>query len=185
MATIRRYPLTPTALNELEKDFERLYYGLSQTATATVERAVQHAETYFNGHLFSETFGSTPGQQAVINTSTSVKTRGKYGAVGTLTATGKTEDTGFNILMAVEFGAGIAYNWFGGNPDYISLGMGVGTWPGQTHAYDFDGWMYMGKDGKLHHTYGTRAAMPMHKTILDMKAEMSMLITEEIKRWLF
>lgn len=179
MAIIRRYPLNSLALDELIGDFEKLYYGLPEVANSAVERATQHAQTDFDYFLSA----ATSGRQAVITTSTRTRRWGKYGAVGTLTATGKTEDTGFNILFGVEFGAGIAYNWGVGNTDYSAMGMGVGTWPGQTHAYDFEGWTYF-KDEEFHHTYGTPATMPMHRTIMDTRAQMSGFIVEEIRKWL-
>ena len=179
-SVIKRYPLVSSAMLELASDLERLSYGLGTVTSEVVDTAVQHADKYFNGHLFA---GTTAGRQAVIQTSTSVD-KAEKNATGWLTATGMTTETGFNILYAVEFGAGIAYNWSGWNPSVPELGMGVGTWePNKGHAFDFDGWVYF-KGGEFHHTYGTPAAMPMHYTILDIKAEMPRLVKEAIRKWL-
>lgn len=183
---IKRYPLNTAAIDELLRDIEKLYGGLPEIARASAERATEHAAKDFDYFLSA----ATPGRQAVINTETRTKKHGKYGTVGTLTATGKTEETGFNILMAVEFGAGIAYNFGSGNPSFSDMRMGVGTWPGQTHAFDFDGWFYptgeVDEKGKpiYRHTYGTPATMPMHRTIMDTKAQLPGFVAEEIKKWL-
>lgn len=68
--------------------------------------------------------------------------------------------TGENVLF-IEFSAGITY----GTDTYpLPSGepYGVGTYPGQTHAYDPNGWWYTDKSGQKHHSYGNRAYMPMY-----------------------
>ena len=60
------------------------------------------------------------------------------------------------ILLA-EFGSGLLAD----NPDAGKFGMGQGTFPGQTHAFDEDGWWWMTTDGEWHHSYGVPAEMPM------------------------
>ena len=67
------------------------------------------------------------------------------------------------ILMA-EFGAGLLAN----NPRAYEFGYGTGTFPGQTHAEDPDGWWYMDLDGRWHHSYGVTPGMPMYKASLVM-----------------
>lgn len=67
------------------------------------------------------------------------------------------------ILMA-EFGAGL----IAGNPDAKRFGMGTGTFPGQTHAEDPEGWWYMDMDYEWHHSYGIKATMPMATAAEDM-----------------
>lgn len=63
-------------------------------------------------------------------------------------------------VLFVEFGAGFYYNKKE-NPWSANYGYGVGTYPGQTHANDPEGWSYRGNDDKWHHTKGTEATMPM------------------------
>lgn len=175
---IKRYPLKESAIRELEEDLTELSGGLSIAVQNIVSNAVQHADNYFNGYMT----GATAGRQAAIGTTTSVEAT-KNEATGRLTATGNIEDTGFNILYAVEFGAGIAGIYGVSNTSFKEMGMGTGSWYGQTHAFDPAGWNYY-KDGDFHHTYGTPATMPMHNTIQDLKAEMPRLIHEELRKWL-
>lgn len=185
MAVIRRYPLNSIAMKEFEDDLTKLWEAMGDTPESFCEYIVDISEKAFHSWLGD----ATSGRQAVISTSTSYQKHGKYGATGTLTATGKTEDTGFNILMAVEFGAGIAgVNGFANTS--FELGMGSGTWPGQTHAYDFEGWWYPSGefnengDEIYRHTYGTPATMPMHNTIQGVKQAAPRILREVMHKWL-
>lgn len=67
------------------------------------------------------------------------------------------------ILME-EFGAGLLAN----NPDAGKFGMGTGTFPGQTHAEDPEGWWYMDLNYEWHHSDGVAPTMPMAHAAEDM-----------------
>ena len=66
------------------------------------------------------------------------------------------------ILMA-EFGSG----WHSEVLFDID-GVGQGTFPGQTHAFDPKGWFWKDKEGKTHHSYGEAPTYPMYKASLEM-----------------
>lgn len=87
----------------------------------------------------------------------------EMGCKAILIATGKVYEAEgrepFYSILAIEFGAGIYYNPQP-NPKENDLGFGVGTFPGQVHAFE-DGWYYLGNDNKWHYTHGVRATMPM------------------------
>ena len=73
-------------------------------------------------------------------------------------------------LLMVEFGAGI--NAKHKNPKARDMGMGVGTFPGQTHAFDPDGWWYMDMDWEWHHVKeGVDPGMPMYNAAQEMERE--------------
>lgn len=59
--------------------------------------------------------------------------------------------------LMLEFGSGLKAE----NPSGIS-GVGQGTFPGQTHAFDKGGWWYMDLDGNWHHSTGISPKMPMY-----------------------
>lgn len=64
-------------------------------------------------------------------------------------------------VLFLEFSAGVTY----GTSSYpLPSGSkyGVGTYPGQAHAYDKNGWWYVDERGEKHHSYGNRAYMPMY-----------------------
>lgn len=105
----------------------------------------------------------------------------KAGCKAILMATGKTvtssDGRGFNLLLAVEFGAGVKYNATA-NPKASEFGMGVGTFPDQTHAFDPNGWYYLGDDGEWHHSYGVRATMPMYKASMEIQRNIKEIAKE-------
>lgn len=92
---------------------------------------------------------------------------------------GKLIVTGVDCLY-VEFGAGIYFNNGNTHPKAHELGYGVGTYPGQTHAYDPMGWYYRDSDGTLRHSLGTEATMPVYKASLEMISKI-----EEVAREVF
>lgn len=73
----------------------------------------------------------------------------------------------FNTLLAVEFGAGIYHNATP-NPKADDFGLGVGTFPGQIHAFE-NGWYYLGEDNEWHYTHGVKATMPMYFAGKEMR----------------
>lgn len=74
----------------------------------------------------------------------------------------------FSTILAIEFGAGKTYNPPPGNPMAGQLGFGVGTFPGQLHAFD-DMWFYWEEDEqKWKPTQGVEATMPMYNARMEM-----------------
>lgn len=102
-----------------------------------------------------------------------------------LIATGRevTLDDGrvFNLLFAIEFGAGIKYNPTS-NPKSAEFGFGVGTFPGQKHALDPNGWNYLGDDGEWHHSYGIRATMPMYKAAEEIRKNINNIVNDVFRK---
>lgn len=75
----------------------------------------------------------------------------------------------FSILLAIEFGAGIHFNPTP-NPIISSeFPYGVGTFPGQVHAFQSEGWMYWDeKVQEWRHTYGVKATMPLYNADMEI-----------------
>ena len=68
--------------------------------------------------------------------------------------------SGTDVLF-VEFSAGISY----GTDSYpLPSGdkYGMGTYPGKGNWDNPNGWWYKDESGKLHHSFGNRAYMPMY-----------------------
>ena len=102
------------------------------------------------------------------------------GCKAILISTGQTKSNDYgtiNTLLLVEFGAGIRLN-SNENPKAGEFGMGVGTYPGQIHAFDPDGWYYWGEDEKWHHTYGTKATMPMYIASVAIRTQVADIARE-------
>ena len=117
-----------------------------------------------------------------ISTDISVE---KAGCKGIIIATGEVkysdEYAPFSTILAIEFGAGISYNP-NPNPNADELGFGVGTFPGQSHAFE-DGW-YFWDDVKQKWIYskGVKATMPMYvaqKKIVEVAKEVAQEVFKE------
>jgi hypothetical protein len=92
-------------------------------------------------------------------------TEEQAGCKAILIATGEVKESEgyapFNTLLAIEFGAGIHHNPTP-NPSADKFGLGVGTFPGQIHAFE-DGWYYWDdKAQEWRYTHGVKATMPMY-----------------------
>ena len=75
-------------------------------------------------------------------------------------------------VLFIEFGSGIHYN--PSDPEHAGqFGYGVGTYPGQTHAFDPKGWWYRDETGAPRHSYGQQATAPMlqasHEIIANIR----------------
>lgn len=105
----------------------------------------------------------------------------KMGCQAMIVGTGKTvtdeKGRNFNLLFGIEFGSGIRYNPTE-NPLASDFGMGVGTFPGQKHALDPGGWMYLDKDGNWKHSYGIKATMPFYKAMLEIRKNVDKVVKE-------
>lgn len=88
-----------------------------------------------------------------------------------LIATGKTVEVEdrepFYTLLAIEFGAGIHYNAIP-NPKADELGFGVGTYPGQVHAWDDTWWFWDEQSESWKPTHGVKATMPMYNATMEI-----------------
>ena len=96
----------------------------------------------------------------------------KIGCKGILLAKGAVKEqegyAPFSILLAIEFGAGVHFNPTP-NPIISSeFPYGVGTFPGQTHAYQ-DMWFYWDENTQeWKPTHGVKATMPMYSADMEI-----------------
>lgn len=103
----------------------------------------------------------------------------KAGCKAMLIASGQTKSNDYgtvNTLLLVEFGAGVFYNP-SDNPKAGEMGYGIGTFPGQIHAFE-DGWYYWGEDEKWHYTHGIKATMPMYNASVTVRQQVAEIARE-------
>ena len=74
----------------------------------------------------------------------------------------------FSILLAIEFGAGVHFNPTPNPLIGSEFPYGVGTFPGQTHAYE-DMWFYWDENTQeWKPTHGVKATMPMYNADIEI-----------------
>ena len=78
-------------------------------------------------------------------------------------------------VLFMEFGAGVKHG--SGHPQAGEFGMGPGTYPGQKHAFDPQGWWFKSGDGMIH-TYGNAPGMPMYNAAKDLRKEIEQTAME-------
>lgn len=83
-----------------------------------------------------------------------------------------------SAILFLEFGAGITNNSGVKHPLADEKGYGVGTYPGQTHAFDDEGWWYMDDSGQWRHSFGIGADMPMYKASMAMRLRIARIAKE-------
>ena len=97
----------------------------------------------------------------------------KMGCKGILLAKGAVKEQDgyapFSVLLAIEFGAGVHYNPTPNPLISSEFPYGVGTFPGQVHAFQSEGWMYWDdKAQEWRHTYGVKATMPLYNADMEI-----------------
>lgn len=90
-----------------------------------------------------------------------------------------------DAILFLEFGSGLkGLNEGPGHPYAADHGMMPGTYPGEGHWDDPEGWFYYNsqKGGKRFHTYGQVASMPMYFGGKKMREEFRK-VAKEVFRW--
>lgn len=156
--------LSISGIKALQKQLADYRYSLPQKCKELTERLKDIGINVIEARI-----GQSPlGKYITVKTDMSEEKAG-YKAI--LIATGAVKESEgyapFNTLLAIEFGAGIHYNPIP-NPNAEEFGLGVGTFPGQIHAFE-DGWYYWDdKAQKWRYTHGVKATMPMYSASVEM-----------------
>ena len=109
------------------------------------------------------------GKYVTVTTNISA---GKMGCKGILLAKGAVKEQEghepFSILLAIEFGAGIHFNPTPNPLISSEFPYGVGTFPGQTHAYEDMWWYWDESTQEWKPTHGVKATMPMYSADMEI-----------------
>ena len=90
-----------------------------------------------------------------------------------------------DAILFLEFGSGlVGQEAEDRHPYEAEHGYGPGTFPGEGHWDDPEGWFYYNsqKGGKRFHTYGQEPSMPMYKGGQEMRNEFKR-IAKEVFKW--
>ena len=109
------------------------------------------------------------GKYVTITTDVSAD---KTGCKGILLAKGEVKEQDgyepFSILLAIEFGAGVHFNPTPNPLISSEFPYGVGTFPGQTHAYEDMWWYWDENTQEWKPTHGVKATMPMYSADMEI-----------------
>lgn len=157
--------LSISSIRNLQKELEKYSDSLTYKCRLLVEELAKAGIKVAQAKIDE----SPLGKYVTIKTDIEEE---KAGCKAILIATGETFTNDgyapFNTLLAIEFGAGIHYNKTP-NPNADKFGMGVGTFPGQIHAFE-DGWYYWDdKAQKWRYTHGVKATMPMYNASMEIQ----------------
>lgn len=159
--------LSVKSLQALKKQLLDYKAELNRKCEKFVKRLLESGIEVANAKV-----GESPlGKYVTLTTNISAD---KMGCKGILLAKGAVKESEgyapFSILLAIEFGAGIHYNPTP-NPKADEFGLGVGTFPGQIHAFE-DTWFYWDEQSQeWRPTHGVKATMPMYEASLKIREE--------------
>ena len=109
------------------------------------------------------------GKYVTVTTNISAN---KMGCKGVLLAKGAVKEqegyAPFSILLAIEFGAGVHFNPTPNPLISSEFPYGVGTFPGQTHAYEDMWWYWDENTQEWKPTHGVKATMPMYNADMEI-----------------
>lgn len=171
--TIKVDIFNPKSIQDCIKQIESYRDDLPRKCQEICRRLAEEGVRVADAAINSVPIGKTITLTTDINPS-------KMGCRAIMKMTGRetrTEDGRiFYTALAIEFGAGIRYNPTA-NPKASEFGMGVGTFPGQTHAFE-DKWHYLGDDGEWHVSHGVQASMPMYHAFSEMTKSVDKIVKE-------
>ena len=176
--TVIKGELSVKGINKMRKELKKYKESFEYKCKLYIERLLEEGVEVAQARI-----GESPlGKYVVLSTDI---TEDEAGTKGILIATGEVkysdEYAPFSTILAIEFGAGIYHNKKP-NPNADKLGYGVGTFPGQIHAFE-DGWYYWDeKEQEWRYTHGVKATMPMYNAEIEMEKEVRKLAKEIFAR---
>lgn len=152
--------LSVKSIEALKKQLLHYRDDLPSKCEKLVSRLLQSGVEVANASIS----GSPLGKYVTLTTNISAE---KMGCKGILLAKGQVKEqegyAPFSILLAIEFGAGIHFNPTPNPLIGTDFPYGVGTFPGQTHAYQDMWWYWDESNNEWRPTHGVKATMPMYK----------------------
>ena len=160
--------LSISGIEQLKKDLldyknNTLPNLLKQYITALAHEGISVGEQNVGGFSKYITFSiqtevSKDGCKALMLASETGK------IISTWKSYGEIKSAEVSPLLMAEFGSG----WGAENPMKVP-GVGQGTFPGQTHAFDKEGWYWLDENDNLNYSRGITAKMPMYKASIRIQ----------------
>jgi len=172
--------------------------NISLTTTGSLQKAIEEIESYKNSiktkaeifidrllDLGIEVAKSSSGEYTGLIAYTSMKFVDEFDCIGILIAKdrakiisewfkgGQLVSAEVSPILMAEFGSG----WFA-EVLFAVEGVGQGTFPGQIHAFDENGWSWTTPNGVRHHSMGTKPTHPMHNASIALINNVMTIATE-------
>ena len=151
--------LSEKGIDRLSKKLDEYERWIKRKTTKLVNALAER------GCHLSQIYFSTATYDGDNDVKVTVKKRGEHAAA--VIATGK-------ATLFIEFGAGYMMGY--GHPEPQEYG--PGTYPGQTHAFDPNGWYFTDSGGNKVHSFGNPPAAPMYVTVKDLEMELEKIAQE-------
>ncbi len=195
MAKTIQITLSSESIEQARRELEQYEKKLTALTAKVNNALLDEAKEFFDERKSTSSF-ITPRQAAAITSAVDYGHTSEAESSGTFTAYGRNEHTDpingktygdFNILYAVEFGAG-ARN--ATSPDAEQMGMGPGTYSPNGHWDDPEGWFYPSDELDANgnpiwkRTYGTPASYPVYQTARHIEENGTHIAKEVISEWL-
>lgn len=151
------------AIEEIEQYKESIAYKCTVLVDELIKVGITTAKENSGGYgkyiLFEKSLGQD-GYKAVgaIYASDAEKVIRKWYKKG------KLKEAEVSPLLMAEFGSG----WLAEVLDDVP-GVGQGTFPEQTHAFDPQGWYWVGEDKTKQYSRGEKPTHPMHSAEIEMR----------------
>ena len=152
------------AIGELKRYRDSLPSKNALFVTRLLEAGIKEAESYkgFYGNYIIFEKDVREGRKTCVGVLTG-KNSGEV--ISYWNKNGKIKKAAISPILFAEFGSGpMAEVLFEDAPANV----GQGTFPGQTHAFDPNGWWYMGLNGVWYHNKGFKPSHPMYHAELEM-----------------
>lgn len=155
------------AIDEIERYKESLVYKctvlVSELQKIGIDTAVENVGKYGTLIIFEEQIGV---RQTATGAKCCIKAKDAMKIISEWMYKGEVKTAEVSPLLMAEFGSGhYALD------DANVPGVGQGTFPGQKHAFDPQGWWWVDPQGQKHHSKGQVPTLPMHKAIVEMREQ--------------
>lgn len=153
------------AIDEIERYKESLVYKctvlVSELQKIGIETAIEHSGEYGSYIIFEEQIGV---QQTANGAKCCISAKDAKKIIALWKYKGGIKSVEVSPLLMEEFGSGHY-----AQSDPRVPGVGRGTFPGQKHAFDPQGWWWVDENGEKHQSFGHFPSYPMHEAVLRMR----------------
>lgn len=153
------------AIDEIEQYKESLIWKCTVFVTELQKIGIEIARSQSGEYGGYIVFEKTDAEQTGAGARCAISARDAQKIIRRWRYKGGWKEAEISPLLMAEFGSGHLAEVLDPVP-----GVGQGTFPGQKHAFDPEGWSYTNETG-YHRSVGEAPSHPMHNAVIEMKYE--------------